>query len=177
MLLFKKFGYLPYDALNKLEWSVSKSIEHSLDAAAVADFIEAALRRETTLTEEEEREWQSLERRYRQRSVSYRNLYDVESGFFVPKDKHGQKLETFDPFAYSEHYCESNAWQYLFAAQHDVQGLIKLMGLERFRHKLDQLFSLETPKGIKRPIFATGLFGQYAHGNEPVQHCIYPRPV
>lgn len=75
--------------------------------------------------------------------------------------------------AYVEDICESNAWQYLFSVQHDLPGLMKLMGgKEHFEAKLDSLFSYVNPD-IELPIFSTGMLGQYAHGNEPGHHVAY----
>ena len=68
---------------------------------------------------------------------------------------------------------ESNAWQYLFSVQHDMPGLMKLMGgKERFEQKLDSMFTYVNPD-VELPIFATGMLGQYAQGNEPGHHTPY----
>jgi len=72
-------------------------------------------------------------------------------------------------------YTEGNAWQYTWHVQHDIPGLIDLMGgKELFSTKLDSLFFLESTSvstGFTGDV--TGLIGQYAHGNEPSHHIIY----
>jgi len=84
----------------------------------------------------------------------------------------------FDP-AYSQHegsdYTEGNAWQYLWLAPHDVQGLIELLGgKEAFADKLNQLFTVEVGvKGEQASSDITGLIGAYAHGNEPGHHTTF----
>ena len=72
-------------------------------------------------------------------------------------------------------FTEGNSWQYTWHVQHDVQGLIDLMGgNEAFVTKLDSLFFLEsTAENTGFVSDVTGLIGQYAHGNEPSHHVAY----
>lgn len=72
-------------------------------------------------------------------------------------------------------YTEGNAWQYVWQVQHDIPGLIKLMGGNKvFSDKLDTLFTLDSKTfGKGSTLDVTGLIGQYAHGNEPVHHVAY----
>lgn len=74
---------------------------------------------------------------------------------------------------YTEYFCESNAWQYFWSVQHQLDSLIKLTGKEIFESKLDSMFSYFPEPGDKLPIFSTGMIGQYAHGNEPGHHVAY----
>ena len=75
---------------------------------------------------------------------------------------------------YTPHICESNGWQYFWSVQHDVDGLIELVGgKNRFAEKLDSMFTYHPAEDDKLPIFSTGMIGQYAHGNEPSHHVIY----
>ena len=71
-------------------------------------------------------------------------------------------------------FTEANAWQYLFAAQHDIQGQAALAGGDSaFLAKIDAMFNapVQTTGRIQPDI--TGLRGQYAHGNEPSHHVSY----
>ena len=72
-------------------------------------------------------------------------------------------------------YTEGNAWQYVWQVQHDIPGLIKLMGGNKvFSDKLDSLFTMNSTTFSKgSTLDVTGLIGQYDHGNEPVHHVAY----
>ena len=92
-------------------------------------------------------------------------------------------MEPFDPtlsggFAGEGYFAEMNAWTYTFHVQHDVQGLIDLMGgREAFVDKLDELFVaqyiMDKPAFLGQFPDMSGLIGQYAHGNEPSFHVPY----
>lgn len=83
-------------------------------------------------------------------------------------------MPDFSPDDYIPHICESNGWQYFWSVQHDVEGLIGLVGgKERFAQKLDSMFTYNPSADDELPIFSTGMIGQYAHGNEPSHHVIY----
>ena len=110
---------------------------------------------------------------YQQRAQFYRNLFDPFTGFMRPKNSDRSWVEPFDPAEGSEHFVEGNSFQYSLFAPHDVNGLIDLLGGdEKFEKWLDLLFSYksEHDAGVKD---ASGLIGQYAHGNEPSHHMAY----
>lgn len=97
-----------------------------------------------------------------------------------PKKMNGEWVSPFDPLEVSPpgygDYTEGNAWQYTWHVQHDIDGLIKLMGGKQlFRLKLDTLFTLNPKVYAKTgPVFdVAGLIGQYAHGNESSHHVAY----
>ena len=104
----------------------------------------------------------------------YKNLFDPETGFFRPKDEKGNWIEGFDPLSYEQPcFVEGNAWQYMWFVPHDPQGLIDLFGGNKgFLKKLDENFSLTATSGADNGN-ATGMIGQYAHGNEPSHHTVY----
>lgn len=112
------------------------------------------------------------------RSMTYRNIYDKQTGFFRPRMSNGSWAEPFDPFRYDgdgdkRYYCEANAWQYLFSVQHDIKGLMQLMnGKEGMEKRLDELFTTVSPTNEINEN-ASGFIGQYAHGNEPSHHNAY----
>jgi predicted alpha-1,2-mannosidase len=120
---------------------------------------------------------------FMRRAASYRNLFNPSIGFMAPKAADGTWVEPFHPtlsggFAGEGYYAEMNAWTYTFHVQHDVQGLIDLMGgREAFVDKLDALFTEQYI--MDKPAFwgqfpdMSGLIGQYAHGNEPCFHVPY----
>ena len=113
---------------------------------------------------------------------NYRNLYDAETGFMRGKDINGNWVEPFDPYEWGGPYCEGDAWHYIWSVFHDVQGLIDLFGSkERFVEKLDSVFVASnevhpgTYGGIIHEMKEMQLaeMGQYAHGNQPIQHMPY----
>ena len=113
---------------------------------------------------------------------NYRNVFDHESGFMRGRLKDGSWLSPFDPYEWGGPYCEGNAWHYNWSVFHDVQGLINLYGSdETFTQKIDSVF---TRPNIIKPGTYGGMIhemkemqlaemGQYAHGNQPIQHMIY----
>lgn len=113
---------------------------------------------------------------------NYVNVFDHSTGFMRGKDIKGNWVEPFDPYDWGGAYCEGNAWHYTWSVFHDVQGLINLYGSdEKFTTKMDSVFTIP---GIIKPGTYGGVIhemkemelakmGQYAHGNQPIQHMIY----
>jgi hypothetical protein len=111
-----------------------------------------------------------VQNEFLRRSHYWKNVFDWETDFMRAR-QNGNWYSPFDPFEVNFHYTEANAWQYLFAVQHDIPGLIQRMGDEKnFSKKLDELFSATaTTTGREQPDIS-GMLGQYAHGNEPSHH-------
>ncbi|MBN1108562.1 MAG: GH92 family glycosyl hydrolase [Bacteroidales bacterium] len=162
MGLYDSLGYMPADLVAQ---SVAKSQEIAIDDWCLS----AAL---SKLDYSSEADY------FLNRSKNYRNYFDGETGFMRGKLSTGEWTTPFDP-AYSKHegsdYTEGNAWQYLWLAPHDVEGLIDLLGgKEAFADKLEQLFSVEVGvKGEEASADISGLIGAYAHGNEPGHHTTF----
>lgn len=111
---------------------------------------------------------------FARRAKNYANVFDPAAGFFRGKTASGAFREPFDPKAMdTQDYVEANAWQYAFAVFHDVPGMVRLYGGgEAFTRKLDELFDQDSD--IRHyGGDASGLLGQYAHGNEPCHHVAY----
>jgi predicted alpha-1,2-mannosidase len=79
---------------------------------------------------------------------------------------------------YRDYYDENNGWTYAWQVQHDIDGLVQLLGGRKAtEERLDQLF--REPIGMPKNRFyldganATGLVGQFAMGNEPAFHIPY----
>ena len=114
------------------------------------------------------------------RALNYRNLFNQETGFFHPKDKHGKFIE---PFVYlssgsNDYYDKNNAWTYLWNVHHNIADLIQLLGGNQpFIDKLDQFFDedLKTSNRQDDAAFpgATANVGQFVMGNEPGFHIPY----
>lgn len=111
------------------------------------------------------------------RSEYYKHYFDPEAGFFKGKKADGNWRSNFDPIASShrdDEFCEGNGWQYLWLVNHDVEGLIELLGgQDNFSHKLDNLFTMKEKLKEGASVDISGLIGMYAHGNEPCHHITY----
>ena len=119
---------------------------------------------------------------YKQRAFNYKNVYDSTHKLMRGKKKDGQFQAPFSPFKWGDAFTEGNSWHYTWSVFHDVQGLINLMGGKKdFVHMLDSVF-------VVPPVFDDSYYGQtiheiremqimnfgnYAHGNQPIQHMIY----
>ena len=163
---YMKYGYYPFDIVETE--SVSRTLESVFDDWCVAQMAKA-------MGKTEDYEY------FIRRSGFYKNLFDPQLKLMRGKDTKGAWRTPFDSFQLSHastsggDFTEGNSWQYTWHIQHDVKGLIDLMGgNETFTTKLDSLFFLESHaenSGFVSDV--TGLIGQYAHGNEPSHHVIY----
>ena len=158
-----RFGYLPQD---KHGWSVTVTLEYAFD-----DWCIAQVAKKLGKTDEYTQ--------YMKRAMSYKALFDKETGFMRAKDSTGKFIEPFDPLL-SEHgikgmYIEGTAWQHSFFVPHDVTGFAELFGgADKLANKIDALFaSPSILHGDNTSDDVSGLIGQYAHGNEPSHHIIY----
>jgi len=113
---------------------------------------------------------------------NYRNVFDSTTNFMRGRLANGEWALPFDPLDWGGPYTEGNAWHYTWSVFHDVQGLIDLMGGEKkFVARLDSVFS--QPNTIRVGTYGTMIhemkemqlanMGQYAQGNQPIQHMIY----
>jgi predicted alpha-1,2-mannosidase len=116
---------------------------------------------------------------FHQQAINYRNLYRPEKKMMWPKNDKGEWIEIDPKFdggpGGRDYYDENNGYTYQWQVQHDIHGLIKLMGgREKFTANLDQLFR----EDLGRTKFqfwakfadATGMVGQFSMGNEPSFH-------
>lgn len=119
---------------------------------------------------------------FNRKAANYRNLYHAETKMMMPKDAEGNWIDIDPKFdggpGGRDYYDENNGYTYQWNVQHDIPGLINLMGgREEFTKTLDNLFreSLGRPKYKFWDMFpdATGLVGQYSMGNEPSFHIPY----
>ncbi len=165
---YNELGYVPYDiGLNE---NAARTLEYAYD-----DFTIYQLAKALNKPKEE------IEL-YRKRSQNYKNLFDPSTGLMRGKNKDGSWQTPFNPFKWGDAFTEGNSWHYSWSVFHDVQGLIDLMGgKQNFVKKLDSVFTLP-------PVFDDSYYGgviheiremqianmgQYAHGNQPIQHMIY----
>jgi predicted alpha-1,2-mannosidase len=150
--------------------AVAVTLEHSYDDWCLAQLARA-------LGKEDDYEY------FIKRAENYRHLFNPATGFMAPKMASGEWIEPFDPqlsggVGSRLYYAENNAWTWNFSVQHDIQGLIDLLGgNESFTDRLDALFN--EPTHIAKWQFmaqfpdATGLNGMFVAGNEPSMHIPY----
>lgn len=163
---YNKYGYYPFDIIN-VE-SISRTLESGYDDYCVSQMAKA-------LGKADDYEY------FKKRSEFYKNLFDPQTKLMRGKDSNGKWRTPFNPLLLSHastsggDYTEGNAWQYTWHVQHDIPGLIDLMGgKEIFAGRIDSLFLMDDcieGEGFISDV--TGLIGQYAHGNEPSHHVAY----
>jgi len=184
--VYHEKGFFPALPLDEKEWvqrvdgfekrqSVAVTLEHCYDDWCLAQMAKS-------LHKNEDYDF------FIKRAKNYQMLYDFRIGFMAPKTADGQwvlNAKGFDPIwsggqGGRDYYTETNAWTYTFHVQHDVAGLINLMGgKEKFVTKLDALFQEQFGehgskfKYLNQFPDATGLIGQYNHGNQPGFHISY----
>jgi predicted alpha-1,2-mannosidase len=165
---YNELGYIPYDV--KVNENAARTLEY-----AYADFTIWKLAQALNRPKEE------IER-FKKRAGNYRNLFDKSTNFMRGKNQDGSWQAPFVPEAWGGAFTEGSSWHYTWSVFQDPQGLIDLMGGDQaFVAKLDSVFSMP-------PIFdysyygfeiheitemVNGNMGQYAHGNQPIQHAIY----
>lgn len=118
---------------------------------------------------------------YKQRALNYKNVYHPQHKLMVGKDDKGVFNPQFDAVDWSGEFCEGNSWHWSFCVFHDPQGLIDLMGGKKeFNTMMDSVFIVPGNLGMKsrgmihemREMQVMNM-GQYAHGNQPIQHMVY----
>lgn len=159
--VWEKYGFMPEDIQTQ---SVSITLEQAFD-----DWCVSLLAHRLGKVDDE--------KRFARRAGFYKNLYNLQTHFFQPKDKNGKWIEPFDPYKYGANggsaFTEGNAWQYYWYVPHAIDSLIELTGGKKaFEQKLDRFFTDNSESGARNDN-ASGLIGQYAHGNEPSHHVAY----
>lgn len=118
---------------------------------------------------------------YKKRALNYRNVYNPKHKLMSGRSDKGEFDPNFDPAAWSRDFCEGNSWHWSFCVFHDPQGLIDLMGGKKvFTNMMDSVFIIPGHEGLKsrgvihemREMQVMDM-GQYAHGNQPIQHMVY----
>ena len=156
---YNNLGFIPAD-IEGTGGSVAKVMEYSFNEWCLAEMAKNLNMREDYLL-------------YQQRAQFYRNMFDRSTGFMRPKNSDYSWVKPFDPAEPSGHYVEGNSFQYSAFVPHDVNGLINLQGGNiKFVQWLDTLFTHKS-RFDKNVVDASGLIGQYAHGNEPSHEIAY----
>ena len=120
---------------------------------------------------------------YARHAQNYRNLFDPSTRLMRGRKADGTWQTPFNPLKWGGDFTEGNAWHYTWSVFHDPQGLIELMGgSDAFVAMLDSVFALPPDFDASyyggtviheiREMQVMGM-GNYAHGNQPIQHMIY----
>jgi predicted alpha-1,2-mannosidase len=165
---YNELGYVPYDV--KVNENVARTLEYAYD-----DFCIWKLAKELKRPTEEIK-------KFKKRAYNYKNVFDRSTNFMRGKLQNGDWQAPFVPEKWGDAFTEGSSWHYTWSVFHDPQGLVDLMGGKKnFLNKLDAVFTSD-------PVFdysyyghqiheitemAIANMGQYAHGNQPIQHGIY----
>ncbi|MBC7617167.1 MAG: glycoside hydrolase family 92 protein [Pedobacter sp.] len=165
---YNELGYVPFDV--KVRENAAKTLEYAYDDFAIYQLGKALGKPASEIDI------------YAKRSMNYKNLFDPSSGLMRGKNADGTFQSPFSPFKWGGAFTEGNSWHYTWSVFQDVAGLAKLMGgNQKFVTKLDSVFSMP-------PVFDESAYGgviheiremqianmgQYAHGNQPIQHMLY----
>jgi predicted alpha-1,2-mannosidase len=165
---YNTLGYVPNDV--GIKESAARTLEYAYDDFTIWQLAKALKRPEKEID------------LFEKRMMNYKLLFNPEFNLMSGKSKDGKFSTSFNPFKWGGDFTEGNSWHYSWSVFHDMQGLIDLMGGEKtFTSQLDAVFSLP-------PVFDDSYYGatiheiremqvmnmgQYAHGNQPIQHIIY----
>ena len=165
---YNRLGYVPCDV--DIRENAARTLEYAYDDWCIYQLGKAMGKPEKEIEV------------YAKRSQNYRNLFNKKYNLMVGKKENGEFSEPFSPFKWGGDFTEGNSLHYTWSVFHDPQGLIDLMGGKNtFNLMLDTVFSLP-------PIFDDSYYGStiheiremqimnmgnYAHGNQPIQHMIY----
>lgn len=165
---YNQLGYVPYDV--KINENAARTLEYAYNDWCI-----------WKLAKELKRPKKEVEL-FARRALNYKNLFDPETKLMRGKLESGEFMAPFSPLKWGDAFTEGNSWHYSWSVFHDPQGLIDLMGgKENFVMMMDSVFNVP-------PLFDDSYYGQviheiremtvmnmgnYAHGNQPIQHMIY----
>lgn len=165
---YDSLGYVPCDV--GINENAARTLEYAYDDWCIYEFGKALGKSEQETAP------------YRKSAFNYKNLFDPENNLMVGKKKNGSFQRPFSPLKWGGDFTEGNSLHYTWSVFHDPQGLIDLMGGdEKFSSMMDSVFTIP-------PYFDDSYYGKviheiremqvmnmgnYAHGNQPIQHFIY----
>ena len=165
---YNKLGYVPYNV--GINESAARTLEYAFDDWSIYKVAQKLKRPKAELD------------LYAQRAMNYKNLFDPSTNLMRGKNEDGKFQTPFNPLKWGDAFTEGNSWHYTWSVFHDPQGLIDLMGGKNvFNQMMDSVF-------IMPPVFDDSYYGgviheiremqimnmgQYAHGNQPIQHMLY----
>ncbi|WP_394354301.1 GH92 family glycosyl hydrolase [Aestuariibaculum sediminum] len=164
---YNSLGYVPYDI--DINENAARTLEY-----AYADFTISEMAEKLGKTD--------IAKKYREKSMNYHHLFDPVTGLMRGKNEDGSFQYPFNPLKWGDAFTEGNSLHYTWSVFQDVQGLINLMGGNKaFIEKLDSVFTM--PPKFDDSYYGFTIheiremqivnMGNYAHGNQPIQHMIY----
>ena len=165
---YNELGYVPYDV--QINENAARTLEYAYDDFAIYQLAKELKRPENEIA------------LYARRCQNYKNLFDAETKLMRGKNKDGTFQKPFNPFKWGDAFTEGNSWHYTWSVFHDIEGLKNLMGgNDMFIRMLDSVFYMPPVfdesyyRGVIHEIREMQIMnmGQYAHGNQPIQHMIY----
>ncbi|WP_212906496.1 GH92 family glycosyl hydrolase [Capnocytophaga stomatis] len=164
---YNRLGYVPYNV--GINENVARTLEYAYADFAIYKMAEKMNRK-------------YIVELYKKKAQNYRNVFDKETGWMRGRNEDGTFQSPFNPLKWGDAFTEGNSLHYTWSVFHDINGLIELMGgKEKFEQKLDEVFEMP-------PLFDDSYYGftiheiremqimnmgNYAHGNQPIQHMIY----
>ena len=165
---YNKLGYVPYDV--KINENTARTLEYAYDDWCIYQLAKALNRPKKEIE------------LFAKRAMNYRNVFDKESKLMRGRNENGQFQSPFSPLKWGDAFTEGNSWHYSWSVSLDPPRLLYLMGGKKmFITMLDSVFAVP-------PVFDDSYYGQviheiremtvmnmgnYAHGNQPIQHMIY----
>ncbi|WP_029903143.1 GH92 family glycosyl hydrolase [Prevotella sp. 10(H)] len=165
---YNKLGYVPYDV--KINENAARTLEYAYDDWCIYQFGKKLGKPASEIDI------------FAKRAMNYKNLYDPEHKLMRGKNQDGKFQSPFNPLKWGDAFTEGNSWHYTWSVFHDPQGLIDLMGGKAgFNQMMDSVFSVPPLYddsyygGVIHEIREMQIMnmGNYAHGNQPIQHMIY----
>ena len=165
---YNKLGYVPYNV--GIKENAARTLEYAYDDWCIYQLGKALGKSKKELA------------KYAKRAMNYKNLFDPEYKLMCGRNEKGDFQRPFNPLKWGDAFTEGNSWHYSWSVFHDPQGLINLMGgNDTFNTMLDSVFTVP-------PLFDESYYGSviheiremqimnmgnYAHGNQPIQHMAY----
>lgn len=165
---YNKLGYVPYDV--NINENAARTLEYAYADWCIYKLGEALGKPKKEIDV------------YKKRALNYKNVFDKETNLMRGRNENGKFQSPFNPLKWGDAFTEGNSLHYTWSVFQDPQGLIDLMGGQsNFNHMMDTIFNIP-------PLFDDSYYGfpiheiremqivnmgNYAHGNQPIQHMIY----
>jgi predicted alpha-1,2-mannosidase len=165
---YNRLGYVPYNV--GINESAARTLEYAYNDWCIYQMGKALGKPAKEL------------KPFAQRAMNYKNLFDPEHNLMRGRNEDGTFQSPFNPLKWGDAFTEGNSWHYSWSVFHDPQGLIDLMGgRETFNQMMDSvmnvppLFDDSYYGGVIHEIREMQIMnmGNYAHGNQPIQHMLY----
>ena len=165
---YDRLGYVPCNV--GINENAARTLEYAYDDWCIYRFGQALGKPESEIEP------------YRKAAMNYRNLYNPEHRLMAGRNEDGSFPEKFSPLKWGGDFTEGNSLHYTWSVFHDPAGLIELMGGdEKFGEMMDSVFNI--PPHFDDSYYGFPIheiremqvmnMGNYAHGNQPIQHFIY----